>query len=387
VLLSLLSAVAVNRALAEPPRGPVAILMAGPSCPDATLSNALDAELRRVGARALPHTRVASALARTRAARALTSARQLYTRTDFAGCIALLSITEQELGRSLADDDLPLQRAHDLLAQVNLWLGICQWAAGDPQTAASSFVRSSQLPTRPAPDPRLLPPELVEAHRAAIGSPRPETSCEVEAPLRGAYLLVDGREPIIEGQRFRTLVGTHYLTLRVRCPSSVPECLALQRRIGSEGMRSLRLEAGALRCRVQIPSIALSSRGTCGAASEAQAPSFVAALTRESGAAMTIVAALSEGKIALRLQRKGNSEFSRQLVTELEGESPRRVIERNLPLVLGLAPATPPVRPGRKAWYERWWVWTLVGAAVVGATAASIAATRSSTTEYRVVFR
>jgi hypothetical protein len=375
-----------SEARAGAPVGPAAIVMAGPSCPEAQLVEATESELRKVGAQPMPHARVAAALARVRADRALAAARQLYTRTDFAGCIALLSITEQELGRSLADADASLQRAHALLAQVNLWLGVCQWAAGDPQTAATSFVRSAQLPTRPIPDPRLLPPELVEAHRAAIAAPRQETSCEVEAPLRGEHLLLDGREPVVEGQKFRTLVGTHYLTVRVSCPAASAECSALQRRIGSEGMRSLRLEAGALRCRVQIPSIPAASRVTCAATSEVRSAPVVAALTRESGAALTIVTSVSDGKIALRLQRRGSAEFSRQLVTELEGESPRRALERNLPLVLGAAP--PPItRPVRKAWYERWWVWTLVGGAVVGATAASIAAAQSTTREYRIVFR
>jgi len=37
-------------------------------------------------------------------------------------------------------------------------------------------------------------------------------------------------------------------------------------------------------------------------------------------------------------------------------------------LVGGQDPVTPPAEP---AWYERWWVWTLVGAAVVGAAAAT----------------
>lgn len=373
---------------AEAPRGPAAIVMAGPSCPDAALAGAVEAELRKGGVAALPHARVAVALARTRAARALDAARRLYTRTDFAGCIALLSITEQELGRSLADEDAALQRAHALLAQVNLWLGVCQWAAGDPQTAATAFVRSAQLPTRPAPDPRLLPPELVEAHRIAVSAPRPETSCEVEPPLRGEQLLVDGREPVVEGQRFRTSAGTHYLTIRVRCSDGAGDCTALQRRIGAEGMRSLRLEAGTLRCRVQVPSIPAPSRVTCAASSEASAPALVAALTRESGAGFALIAAVDDGKIALRLLRAGGEGFSRQLVSELEGEAPRAALERNLPLVLGARPAAPVRRPERKAWYERWWVWTVAGAVMAGtATAISVAATRSGTKEYRIVFR
>jgi hypothetical protein len=374
---------------AKSPAGPLALVMAGATCPDSALAEQLELGLRKRGGEAISHSRVSAALARVRATRALEQARRLYTRTDFAGCIALTSITEQELGRSLADVDArQQQRAHALLAEVNLWLGICQWAAGDPQTAATAFVRSAQLPSRPVPDPKLLPPELVEAHRAAVTATRAEMVCEVEAPLRGENLLVDGREPVTEGQSFRVLTGTHYLTLRASCAAPSTECERLQRRIGPDGIRSLRLEAGPLRCRVQLPSTPVPARITCAALSEARDPRFVADLTREAGTGATLVGSFGASRIAVRIHRRGASGFARQLVSDLESESAATVLGRSLDLVLDVD-ARPVERPGpRKPWYERWWVWAIVGGVVAaGAATAAGVASSSGSKDYRVVFR
>jgi hypothetical protein len=328
----------------------LATLMAGPSCPDGAVTSQLEAGLRRSSASLLPHPRAAAALARVRAARALEHARQLYTRTDFSGCISLLSITEQELGRSLADTSVARERqAHDLLARVNLWLGTCQWAAGDPQTATASFVRAAQLPGNPTPDPKLLPPELIEAHRAATAAPRQEMTCDVEAPLAPEHLLVDGRRPTLVGTSFRVSAGTHYLALKVICPAGRPECARLQDRLGPEGMRSLRLEAGPLRCRVALPPVPTIARVTCASLGEAKDPSFLAELGREAGAAGTLVVAVSKGGVALRLQRVGAAVFSRQLVTQLEGpDTPSRITARSVDLLLSDAP--PPAPPPMVRW-------------------------------------
>jgi len=367
---------------------PLVTLMAGPSCPDAAVTTLLEAGLRRDGAPLLSHARATAAVSRVRAVRALEQARQLYTRTDFSGCIALLSITEQELGRSLTDVDADRQRrAHELLARVNLWLGICQWAAGDPQTAAASFVRSAQLPSSALPDPKQLPPELVEAYRTAVAAPREEMSCAVEPPLTAEHLEVDGKRPPLTGNAFRIPAGTHYLALKIPCaPAAGGDCASLQQRLGPEGMRSLRLEAGALRCRVALPPVPAAARIACASLGEAKDASFVAELAREAGAGGVLGVAVARGRLAMRLLR-GGSVFSRQLVTQLEGtETPSRVVARSIDLLLrDEPPPPPPPPPARRRWYEQWWLWTIVGAGVVATvTAASVVATRPR--DYKVVF-
>jgi len=362
--------------------------MAGPTCPDAALASGVQGALRRNGGATVSLARVASALARVRAARALGQARALYTRTHFAGCIALLSITEQELGRHLVSPDAALQqRGHQLLAEVNLWLGICQWAAGDPQTAASSFIRAGQLPGTHAPDPRLLPPELVQAHREAMGAPRQSVSCQLDARLRPEHLLLDGREVRAEAGSFEVTAGTHYLSLRVRCAGGDTACQELQRSVGPDGMRSLRLEASSLSCRVRVPSVSSAHGVTCASLSETEDAALVGQLVEESGAAGALAISLDRGRLALRLRRGTSAGFTHRLETQLEGEADAaKIAARSIDLILGGGTGGP-LSPGGKRWYEHWWVWASISAAVVVATTAAVVATRPEhVQQYRVVF-
>lgn len=319
----------------------------------------------------IPRAQGAAALARVRAARALARARGLYTRANFAGCVALLSITEQELGLRLADPrSTRQQQAHRLLARVNLWLGVCQWAAGDPQTAATSFLRSSQLPGSPAPDPRLLPPAVVRAYRGAVVAPRQQVACKVEAPLTPSAVQVNGRGPLVQADSILVPAGTHYLVLAP-----------------AEGKRSLRLQASALGCRVQVPSTTASPRACVSKAESADA-ALVAGVTEEAGAAGSLVISLDGDRLALRLQRgAGKAVFERQLMVRLEaGETlTRDRLARSIGLLLGGATrATAPRPTTRGVWYTRWWVWAIVGAAVAVTATTAIVASRSD--RVKVVF-
>jgi len=368
----------------------LAVLMAGESCPDASISRAI--EKHRARPPLISHYRVTAAVARTRAERALGEARRLYTRTNFAGCISLLSISELELGRSLADPDPNLRnRAHRLLADVVLWLGICQWASGEPQAAATSFVRSAQLPSGPTPDPRLLPPEVVEAYRSAVTAPRHQVSCQLDPPLKAHDLVVDGKGPTVgNGNTITVPAGSHYLVLKADCMES-PECTALRSQLGPEGMRSLRLEAGPHRCRIQVPAIRQERRLTCINVTESEDAGFVASVTQEARASRTLVVTQTGHKVALRLHRAGASSFQHQLVSNLgQAETPSQVVGRSTALLFGGQGAVqpPPPPPGgdqKVAWYRKWWVWAIVGGAVAVVTTTAVVATAGDD-RVRVVF-
>jgi hypothetical protein len=217
--------------------------------------------------------------------------------------------------------------------------------------------------------------ELTEAHRAALSAPRQDVRCEILPPLRPEHLLVDGRVPDFDGDHFRVAAGTHYVTLQGSCRSGDAACRGVLQHLGGHG-RSLRLEASPLRCRVQVPSRLLASRVTCASAGEVGEPGFIAALTRESQSLGTLAISQTGRRLMLQLHRKGTAGFARQIVTELESdEAPARLVERSIGLLLGLEPERPPRRP--EAWYRRWWVWALVGAAVVATTTSAVAITRS----------
>lgn len=364
--------------------------MAGSGCPDDTIARAVEGP---IGAdKLIPHIRVDAALARVRAARALAEARRLYTRTNFTGCISLLSISELELGRGLADPDPALrQRAHQLLSRVLLWLGICQWASGEPQAAAASFLRSAQLPSSPSPDPQLLPPELVAAYRAAVAAPRQQVSCQLDPPLTAESLLVDGKGPTVDGGAGGVITvpaGGHYLVLSAAC-GDTPECRRFRSRLGPLGTRSLRLEATPQRCRIQLPAVQPVSQLTCVNLAESDDAGFVAGITKETGAGRTLVVAQMGRRVALRLHQAGTTTFHHQVVSNLnEGETPGQLVSRSAPLLLGAEGGTvvapPPPPPPNGPWYTRWWVWTAVGTAAAAIIAVTVVTTTSS--DVRVVF-
>jgi hypothetical protein len=366
-----------------------AAVLAG-KCPDPAIEAALDRRLLRSGDdRLIPHSRVTAAVARVRAERALAEARELYTRTNFSGCISLLSISELELARSLAEPEPALrQRAHGLLARVMLWLGICQWASGEPQAAATSFVRSAQLPASPQPDPKLLPPELVAAYRSAVAEPRTQVTCTLDAPLSARDVQVDGKGPTVtNGDKITVPTGSHYLVLRVGCKGD-PKCEALG------GMRALRLEAAPERCRIQVPAVHAAARLTCVNLTEAGDASFAASVTREARARQTLVIAVSTGGgVNLRLHRgETGAGYAHQLVsTPGKGETIAQVVGRGAPLLLGRAPGPveppppPPNGTDDDRWYRKWWIWAIAGgAAAIIITSAAVAATRDD--RVRVIF-
>lgn len=372
------------------------VVMSGKSCPDTNVTASLE---RHLAGGLAPHHQVAASVARVRARRALEEARRLYTQTNFAGCISLLSISELELSRSLADADPALQlRAHQLLAKVNLWLGICQWAAGEPHAAEQAFYRSAQLPLSPAPDPKLLPPGLIAAHRKAVAQPREDVTCKLEAPLAAEHLQVDGRGPTVSGGNLKVAGGAHYLVIRVACADrGDTQCTALQHLVGPGGLRSLRLEASSMRCRVQLPGVLVRSRITCINPREAQDPAFVAGVTKETRAGGTLVVDVAGDRLAMRMHTVGSESFRHQLVSNLRpDETLAQLVLRSAVLMVGgngsvvpQPPQPPPPTNGpgktkKTEWYKKWWVWA-IAAGTVAAIATTAAVVGSGSDEVTVV--
>lgn len=368
------------------------VLLAGDECGDPRIEQQLADVARSRGSEVLTSAQAAAVVARVRAARALERARELYLRTRFSGCVSLLSITEQELGRHLGETDAArMQRAHRLLAQVNLWLGVCQWSAGDPQPAAASFVRSAQLPSSPLPDPQLLPPRVLDAYRKAVAAPRQQVSCRLMAPLSTETLLVDGKGPTVMEKTVRVAAGTHYLVLGT-CDDDSAACRRVSAELGGSSPRSLRLDARPLGCTVQLPAGSSPSRA-CINAKEAADPDFVRGLVQRSGAKLALVASVSSRDFQLRLLRRGSDGFVRQLhgAFESDGGSRSTTLRRSAGLLLTASRGVEPAglrsrRRTDRAWYERWWVWAVVGAVVVGATATGVAVGAANGGRVKVVF-
>jgi hypothetical protein len=350
--------------------------MSGARCPDPHLSSEIKRSLqvRRVALN--DHDETAAALARVRAARAVARARQHYTRANFRGCSALLSIVESELATILAAGDREARaRALRLLGETNLWLGSCQWADGELERASESFTRSGQLPGG-APDPSLMPPELIQAHRHAATLKRERVTCEFTPPLAPRCLMVDGRHLRAEAG---LAVGWHYLSVDDSCRDP-----RLSEKAGR--FSSTRFLATRTRCRIHLPVAALDPPVACASAAEAAAAGFVAEVTRESGSARTVVVSASGGQVTVRLHRDRQAGFQDQIVTRVDsGTGRQRTIGRLLGLVLEGPVRRAPAGRRDPPWYARPWIWTLVGGVTVGVITASVIAWRPAhVTQWRV---
>lgn len=359
-----------------------AVLGCGPRCQEA-VTVAVEQAARRFRRELAPtagHAAVAAALGRVRATRALSRARQLFTRTDFKGCSALLAISERELAGAVIDVAPDARRRTlDLLARVNLWLGICRWGEGKMEAAADHFVRSGRLPGRPAPDPALLAPEIVRAHAEAAAAEGPELSCTVEPALQGQTVWIDGGAAVRGQETVALRAGTHYVTVSVPCKAGAPASCA--------SLRSFAFGAEPERCRIFLPTSGSAAPPACVDHSEARDTGFVSELTAEAGSARALVVSVEKEQVALRLFRAGERAFGQQVTTPITSKrSWRGALTHSLDLLYGTAQENGTGRSSRSvAWYRRWWVWTLVGAAVAGSVVAVVLATRPEhVTEYSV---
>jgi hypothetical protein len=205
-------------------------------------------------------------------------------------------------------------------------------------------------------------------------------------------VLVDGKGPTVEGNAISVPVGSHYLVLQAAC-GDTPECRRFRAQLGPLGTRSLRLEAAPKHCRIRLPAVQPTSHVTCVNVTESEDASFVAGITKETGAERTLVVAQTGRRVALRLHQAGAGSFHHQVVSNLgQGETPGHLVSRSAPLLLGpgnggvVEPPPPPDgddKPGAP-WYTRWWVWTAAGTAVAAIIAVTVVSTTSS--DVRVVF-
>jgi hypothetical protein len=262
-----------------------------------------------------------------------------------------------------------------------LWLGICQWAAGEPQSAAGTFVRSAQLPGAPAPDPSLLPPELVAAYREAVASPRDQVTCQLDPPLTARNVLVDGKGPTVAQDGIMLAAGMHYLVVNVSCSGGNGRCRSVAAQVGPGGRRSVRLSTAGS-CRIRLPARRPASKITCISRSEGRELDLITAVTSGSSAATTLVMEVSQDRMALRVHRQGTPAFQHQLVSNLrDGDEAQEVARRSAKLLLAAPAVTPsaarvPRRsdPDGSPWYSRWWVWAIAGTAAAGIITTAVVA-------------
>lgn len=289
-----------------------------------------------------------------RASRGLQLARQAYLRSSFGWCQRRLLKVERESRGAL-------QTAEDFetMKRLNQWLGLCTAVRGGKREAAAAFARAASLPG-PSPDPQVFPPAIMNLYNKAVHATQ-GARC---GPLKTSGF----RPKLIDGRRFRSAeevtIGQHYVaweggsglvTISANCrlmptkddPLSEQDALVTSRELEDV------VFAGILAERTRSKQLAF----------------------RHSGSGRRFVYRLADG----RLTESGSDPQTQDLRatatssrTSSRSSSKRRALS---PGLLAYPPGPYSAASAEPHWYQRWWVWALVGGVVVTSVVIPIALT------------
>ena len=269
----------------------------------------------------------------------LESAKQAYARFEYRRAEAHL---DAEITRTLWA--APPDRIRPTLAELYIWRGVVAIAAG--RSAYREFITARRLDPSRRLDPARFPPPAIAAFADAAREAVLDASIELWVDPPGAQRVVVGMHPgtaliIVEKPRFRRLARI------VRAPRLE---VALDRAPPAEAARD------AMYAAVAHPP---GSSGRLAA---------LEPLPKQLGVDCVAVVEPNDNEVRqLRLY----------IMSEGAIPPPRMLSPGHPEQVAGMLRTGPPQRPGPTVagtpWYERWWVWTVVGAAVAGSAAAAIA--------------
>lgn len=280
----------------------------------------------------------ARAVAVARATLALQTARRDYAQSRFARCAERLEGAERLL-RAHAEGAVGLELAQ----RLNLWAGLCHSVGGATETARRAFARAGRLPG-PGPDPQVFPPAVMKLYRQVTGDGA-RRRCALKLDGDGKELRLDGRSAAA-GELVEA--GEHYASWRTSGPR------ADLVRVGED-------------CSLVLPE------GVAGGAAltreEAGQPELLAAVGAAAGVERLVLVGVEREGFLLGVfdVRRGVFLARPALRASASALAAGRWIEKGRgqkgPDEPGGRRSTEERSAGR-AWYTRWWVWTLVGAAV-----------------------
>ena len=248
-----------------------------------------------------------------------------------------------------------------MMKRLNQWLGLCTAVRGDRREAAEMFARAARLPG-PPPDPQVFPPAIMALYARAAQSP-PTARC---APVQAAGVrlkLIDGRTHQTDEA---TTVGHHYAAWE-----------------GGSGLITIN---GTCRM-MPLRDPPLSEQDALVSSRELEDDSFTAALAvrtqttklafRHMGSGRKFVYRLAEGRL-MELPSATRGPDLRATATSSptsSRSSNRRALSPDLTGPVSSRPYS--ADSARPPWYERWWVWALVGGVVVTSVVIPVALTGS----------
>jgi hypothetical protein len=280
------------------------------------------------------------ALAIARARRSLARARQDYAQSRFSPCAEQLGRAEHQLHRHL-------RRAEDLalVKQLCLWRGLCLSFAGRRAAAAANWLRAARLPGA-GPDPKVFPPQVMQRYRN-LHAQRARRTCVLQLSGTTSSVWIDGKivaaGELVEPAERYVFWNKRRCSARLRIPET---------------------------CRLDLPACPVPPAGQV-TAEEAQDIPFLQAVGRAASAKQVWLLHGGQGEVRL---------------SKLEVAS-ARFVERHQPLLPSMGgPSTDDAgrSPASRAWYKRWWIWTLIGAGVTAAVVIPVVVTQEQ--RYDVVF-
>ncbi len=278
----------------------------------------------------------------------LARARRLYRDLAFEASLEELRRAQAELEAELA-----AMESYALLDRLFLLRGLDELALGRSKQANASFRQSLFLrPDRAALDPAEFAPDVRTAYARAAEPLRTEApfALSVETAPARAEATVDGGSPSTTPLSLRLHVGRHYLV--VRALGYETEARSLDVSDATESSLRVELEP-------------LEGTRLAGQLAELDARQFVAL----DPALRLRLAPLAGGASPVHLGRTGSG-WGATLFDTKSGKIRATRVSSNPRLDQALPELVEALRAAlqKKALVRQWWLWTVVGVVVVGAT-------------------
>lgn len=283
------------------------------------------------------------ALAIARAHRSLARARKDYAQSRFARCAERLGRAEHLLHRHLRrDEDL------FLIKQLNLWRGLCLSFAGQKAAAAAHWTKATRLPGA-GPDPKVFPPQVMQRYHS-LQAQRVKRTCVLQLGGTTSSVWIDGKAvaagELVEPAERYVFWNNRKCSARLRIPET---------------------------CRLDLPACPVPPAGQV-TAEEAQDTPFLQKVGRAAGARQVwLLHGGGQGEMRLSKLDVSSARFIERHQALLPSAGASGDADRST------GSAQPP-----KAWYKRWWVWTLIGAGVAAAVVIPVVVTQEQ--RYDLVF-
>lgn len=253
------------------------------------------------------------------------------------------------------------------LGEIFFRRGIVFLWEGDEGKGRDMFARSRALRPEFFPEPALYSPSVRAAWTRAASRPAPPAELLVQSLPAGAHIELDGAK-----------AGATPRRVQVPAAGPVRVRLALEGYLAEERVGQwLPGDSGMLEVTLARDPAADLPEVLPGEPEGAATARILGEIAERSGASRVAVLVLggSEGRRSLRVVSMSRGDRAAALLGETpwpEGEDAAEEVAGRTARMLAAAGWPTRTEDARAPWYRKWWVWTLLGAAVAGIAAAGL---------------